>query len=345
MSTRNQMAQGLDRVGLTRLALRTVQRSWWPWPRLTVLLYHRVAEVDAIGDLDPDLVDATPADFDQQMAMLARYFTPVSIDQVVAARHGAQLPPNAAIVTFDDGYRDNYQNAVPILKRHGMSAVFFVSTDYVTERRMFWWEIIRIVVRRCTRREITLQYPFASAFPLTSDAERSAAIKGVVRIVKSSYGMDLPRFMEDLYRGCGAAWTPEEDRREADRSILNWDEVRAIKEAGMDVQSHTRSHRVLATLPDEAVNEELGGARRELEARINAPVRTIAYPVGKSIAGEPRLRDALVKAGYELGFTSTPGLVHMNGDEDYLDLKRIPIDRGISTALFRSALAVPWLVG
>jgi peptidoglycan/xylan/chitin deacetylase (PgdA/CDA1 family) len=157
--------------------------------------------------------------------------------------------------------------------------------------------------------------------------------------------MDLPRFMEELYRGCGAAWTPEEDRREADRSIMNWDEVRAIKDAGMDVQSHTRSHRVLATLPDEAFNEELGGARRELEARINAPVRTIAYPVGKSIATEPRIREALIKAGYELGFTSTPGLVRMNGDEDYLDLKRIPIDRGISPALFRGALALPWLAG
>jgi peptidoglycan/xylan/chitin deacetylase (PgdA/CDA1 family) len=312
---------------------------------LTVLLYHRVNRVEEIGELDPDLVDATPEAFDEQMGILARYFTPVTIDQIVEARHGAALPPNAAIVTFDDGYRDNFQHAVPILKRHGMNAVFFVTTDYVTNRQLYWWEIIRVVVRRSTRSEITLGYPFPCAFPITDEAEKAAAIKKVIRIVKSSYAMDLPRFLEELYRGCGVTWSREEERKEADRSILTWDDVRAMRAAGMDVQSHTRTHRVLGTLPDEAFENELAGSKRELEERIDAPVRTIAYPVGKSIATEPRIREALAQAGYELGFTSTPGLVRMNGHEDYLDLKRIPIDRGISAATFRGALALPWLAG
>lgn len=346
IARRNQMATGLDRVGLTPLALRMLGRSWWPWPRLTVLLYHRVNHPEAIGELDPDLVDATPEAFDAQMAIVARYFTPVTIDQIIEARHGgAALPSNAAIVTFDDGYRDNYQHAVPILKRHGLTAVFFVTTDYVTERRLFWWEIIRVVVRRSTRSEIALNYPFPCAFPITDEEEKAAAIKKVIRIIKSSYAMDLPRFMEELYRGCGVVWSANDDTQEADRSILTWDDVRAMRAAGMDVQSHTRTHRVLGTLPDNAFENELSGSKRELEARIDAPVRTIAYPVGKSIATEPRIRDALGRAGYELGFTSSPGLVRMNGSNDYLDLKRIPIDRGISDATFRGALALPWLAG
>ncbi|HEY2902520.1 MAG TPA: polysaccharide deacetylase family protein [Polyangia bacterium] len=339
------MARGLDRAGLTPLALRLLGQSWWPWSRLTVLLYHRVEEPDAIGELDPHLVDATPAEFDTQMAILAQYFTPVTVDQIIEARNGGSLPSNAAIVTFDDGYRDNYRNAVPILKRHGMNAVFFVTTDYVTERRLFWWEIIRVVVRRSTRSEITLNYPFPCAFPLGGEAAKDEAIKKVIRIVKSSYAMDLPRFMEELYRGCGVTWSRQEDKAEAERSILTWDDVRAMRAAGMDVQSHTRTHRVLGTLPDDAFENELAGSKRELEEHIDAPVRSIAYPVGKSIATEPRIREALVRAGYELGFTSSPGLVRMNGQEDYLDLKRIPIDRGISAATFRGALALPWLAG
>ena len=345
MARRNQVAAGLDRIGFTPLTLRMLGQSWWPWPRLTVLLYHRVNRPEEIGELDPNLVDATPEEFDAQMSILARYFSPVTIDQIVEARHGGALPRNAAIVTFDDGYRDNYQHAVPILKRHGLTAVFFVSTDYLTERRLFWWEIIRLVVRRSNRSEITLDYPFPCAFPISHEAEKTAAINKVIRIVKSSFAMDLPRFMEELYRGAGVAWSREEDRDEAERSILTWDDVRDMRAAGMDVQSHTRTHRVLGTLPDEAFENELAGSKRELEARIGAPVRTIAYPVGKSIATEPRIRDALGKAGYEMGFTSSPGLVRMNGDEDYLDLKRIPIDRGISAAKFRGALALPWLAG
>ncbi|HEX3695846.1 MAG TPA: polysaccharide deacetylase family protein [Polyangia bacterium] len=339
------MARGLDRAGLTPLALRMLGQSWWPWPRLTVLLYHRVEEPDAIGELDPHMVDATPAEFDTQMGILARYFTPVTVDQIIEARHGGSLPSNAAIVTFDDGYRDNYRNAVPILKRHGMNAVFFVTTDYVTERRLFWWEMIHVVVRRSTRGEITLTYPFPCAFPLRGDAARDEAIKKVIRIVKSSYAMDLPRFLEELCRGCGVTWSRKEDEEEAERSILTWDDVRALRAAGMDVQSHTRTHRVLGTLPDEAFENELAGSKRELEERIDAPVRSISYPVGKSIATEPRIRQALARAGYELGFTSSPGLVRMNGHEDCLDLKRIPIDRGISAATFRGALALPWLAG
>jgi peptidoglycan/xylan/chitin deacetylase (PgdA/CDA1 family) len=339
------MAGGLDRVGLTPLALRMLGQSWWPWPRVTVLLYHRVIDPEDIGELDPNLVDATPAEFDAQMEILARYFTPVGIDQIIEARHGGSLPANAAIVTFDDGYRDNYKNAVPILKKHGMNAVFFVTTDYVSERRLFWWEIIRVVVRRSTKREITLGYPFPCAFPVTDESEREEAIKKIIRIVKTSYAMDLPRFMEELYRGSGVTWSRQDDQDEAERSILTWQDVRAMREAGMDVQSHTRTHRVLGTLPSEAFDNELAGSKRELEAQIDAPVRTIAYPVGKSIATEPRIRDALAKAGYELGFTSSPGLVRLNGSEDYLDLKRIPIDRGISPALFRGSLALPWLAG
>lgn len=308
-----------------------------------MLIYHRVADLNTLGGLDPALVDATPEEFDRQIGILARYFTPVSIDDVIEARRGGPLPPNAALVSFDDGYLDNYENALPILKRHGMKGVFFVATDYVTDRRLYWWDVVGLVVRATKRKEIPLTYPFAGALPVVDPAEREKAVRKIIRIIKSHYALDLPRFLDELIRACDVPWSREIERGHAERAIMTWDQVRALKQAGMDVESHTRSHRVLSTLPPEAFEAELAGSRAELEQRLDAPVRAIAYPVGKSIADAPAIREQVDRAGYALGFTTEPGVIRFSAQCDHLDLRRIPIDRGISMARFRGGLALPWL--
>src|SRR6185436_8186185 len=84
--------------------------------------------------------------------------------------------------------------------------------------------------------------------------------------------------------------------------------VRALARAGMDVESHGKHHRVLQTLHADALDDELTGSRTELEAQLGRPVRAIAYPVGRRIAREARIRDALAAAGYRLGMSNKTGV-------------------------------------
>ena len=99
---RVQLAQALDRVGLWGLVLEARARALLPRRTLTVLTFHRVAAAGAPG-FDLDVSDTTPEAFDRQVGMLKRYFTLIDTVALDAHRAGAPLPPNPALITFDDG--------------------------------------------------------------------------------------------------------------------------------------------------------------------------------------------------------------------------------------------------
>jgi peptidoglycan/xylan/chitin deacetylase (PgdA/CDA1 family) len=332
---------GRFKIGEAVLGLRA--RRWWPWKPLIVVAYHRVNHADAIAGLDPDLIDATPEAFESQMRFFRDHFQGVTVQEVIDAIDGrAALPPNPLLVTFDDGYLDNFRHALPILQRTGMRAVFFVSTGYMNKRRLFWWDRIWITIHEAKVDAVTLDYPQPQMLSLATPEARAAAVQRANRIVKDTFALDLERFLDGLTRACGVAWSPEREAALAADTIMGWEEVAALHAAGMQVQSHTRSHRVIETLPEGELAAELAGARTDLEQRLRTEVRSIAYPVGRSIADRGHIRKALAAAGYRIGFTSLNG-TNAVGASDVYDLRRLMIDRAFSDDIVRGFAALPWL--
>jgi peptidoglycan/xylan/chitin deacetylase (PgdA/CDA1 family) len=123
---------------------------------------------------------------------------------------------------------------------------------------------------------------------------------------------------------------------------MTWEHVRALKRGGMDVQSHTHTHRVLHTLPYGQLVQDLTTARVTLEDVLGEPVRAVAYPVGKAPTYPERTRQAVRAAGYEIGFSNRSG-VNPLAAVDPFDLKRIPIDASFTSGYFESILALPRL--
>jgi peptidoglycan/xylan/chitin deacetylase (PgdA/CDA1 family) len=337
-------AAALSRLGVPRAAAVARRFGLWRGGELMVVLYHRVVDPADVGDLDTDLIDATPADFDAQMGSLARQYRPVSIDEVLAAhRAGRPVPAGSVLVTFDDGYRDNFEHAFPILKRHGIPGLFFISSGHVDGRRLFWWEQLSLFVRRSTLERAVLDYPTRKELNLSSPRSRSAVIRALNRTVKDTYGLDVDRFVREVAQACQVPWTEADATALADPLLMTWDQVREMRRAGMGIGSHTHTHRVLNTLTAGDLDQELRGSRALLEQRLGEPVTTIAYPVGKSIAGLPWVKQALADAGYELGFTTTPGTNRIGQGEDPFDLRRLPIDRGLPDAVAAMYLSFPAL--
>jgi len=131
---------------------------------------------------------------------------------------------------------------------------------------------------------------------------------------------------------------------------MTWDDVRALAAAGMDVESHSRRHRVLQTLDEAGLEDELAGSRRELEAQLGRPVQAIAYPVGRRIAHLAPIRRAVEAAGYKIGFTNMsgasriwPGALGKVVRTDRFDVPRLATDRSMSDAMFLLQIAVPRL--
>ena len=338
------LADALDRLGVLRAVSAVRRRGWVPGPRLTVLVYHRIADPAAIGDLDPTMIDATPETFDAQMAYLARHFRPIGLEDLLAAHRGERtLEPGSVLVTFDDGYRDNFEQALPILKRHGMKAIFFISTGHVNDRRIYWWETISLLVRRASLAQAAISYPALETFDLATDTGKARATRRLNRIVKDHFALDLDRFLAGLHDAFGVAPDAEADRARAERSLMTWDQVRGLRAAGMGVGSHTRGHRVLQTLPPDELAAELRESRATLERELGEPITTIAYPVGKRIVDRPEVRQAIAEAGYEIGFSAAPGMNSLSAGEDRFDLKRLFVDRDLPIGLSRVFVTMPAL--
>jgi peptidoglycan/xylan/chitin deacetylase (PgdA/CDA1 family) len=338
---RRTFASLLDRLGLSRAVLAARARAIYPWRWLTVVTYHRISDTLAPG-YDPEVVDATPEVFDRHLAMLKRYFTLVDTRDLDAWRAGGRLPRNPAMITFDDGYRDNHDTVLPLLQRHDAKAVFFIATSYVGERRIYWWEHINHAVAASPRGRLVLTYPQPLDLPLAGELERRAAVKTLLKLVKKTEGVDIDSFLQRLYAAAGVGFDRDEERRMADAALMNWDHIRALSKAGMDVQSHSHAHQVLHTLSPEQVTRDLRRSREELEAAIERPVTAVAYPTGRPIRDKPALRQAVVDAGYRYGFT-VDRLVPLTEIHDWLDIPRMMIDRAVSDSFLRSTLAIPSL--
>lgn len=335
------IARVMDRAKLPSLLLGLRSVGGSPW--FTVLTYHRAGRPEEVGELDPGTVDVTPEQLDRHLTYMKRWFDIVGMDDFFAFGRGGTLPKNPLLITFDDGYLDNHDVVLPILQKHGVKATFFIATHYISERRLFWWDKIALLVNRSTRASIDLEYPTPRSLSLADPAAKVRARMRLLRIVKDHYGLDLERFLVELAASADVTFSRDEERRVADEKLMTWDHVRALRRAGMDVQSHTSTHRVLQTIDEVTLERELVESRDVLERELGEPVRAISYPVGKPLHLSPTIRTAVKKAGYELGFSNGTGTNH-RWDFDPLDARRLAIDINASDASFRSMLALPYLL-
>ena len=246
------------------------------------------------------------------------------------------------MVTFDDGYRDNHDIVLPILVRNAVRATFFIATDYVERRRLFWWDRLALAIKRSRADRIEIDYPERTALLLGDVPARQMAIRLVQRIVKDTPRLDLDRFIDGLEHAADARLGRDEERRVADETVMTWEHVVALRRAGMDVQSHTQTHRVLQTLDPAQLAGELRGSREAIETVLGEPVRAVSYPVGKPLRGTPHIRRAVREAGYDLGFSNGTG-VNLVRAFDRLDIRRISMDVALGERFFRAVLALPWL--
>jgi peptidoglycan/xylan/chitin deacetylase (PgdA/CDA1 family) len=338
MSKRRLLTRLLQKSGALSAILKLREHAPAPW--LSILTYHRFPKHDGSEPFDDGVIDTTAEQFEEQLICLKKHFNIVGIDELCAFAAGATLPRNSVAITFDDGYLDNYQQALPILKRHDCKATFFVATSFVSERRIYWWDRAAYVVKHSSRSVLELHYPTYLRVELEPD--RGHAIYRLLRFVKdSSYSLDLQRFLDELSRATGVVWTRELELEFAERLLMTWDHVRALRAAGMDVQSHTRTHRILQTLSPSELSAELLGSRQDLQRELGEPARAIAYPVGRPLGASSPIRAALQQAGYEIGFTNGTGPTSLWSPRDRYDICRQTVARDLSTPYLLSILAVP----
>ena len=282
--------------------------------RLSILIYHRARAVP-----DPILHDEIDAaTFEQHVALLAADFNVLHLGEACARLVRGGLPARAACITFDDGYADNEQTALPILKRFGVPATFFVATGFIDGGMMFNDGVIE-AVRSAPAGTHDLSRLGLGRYSFDDNASRRAAIDALLAQIK--------------YRQPGERVALVAQVAAAMRSTLPKDlmmrpvHIKRLHDEGMEIGGHTINHPILAVLDAQQARAEIIGGKHRLEEITGAPVTLFAYPNGKPGRDYGPRDVALVK---EAGFTaavSTSGGVADRGS-DIFQLPRFgPWDR------------------
>ncbi len=241
-----------------------------PGARLSILIFHRV--LVARDPLFPEEIDAPR--FDQICSWLRASFNVLPLDRAVASLKVGTLPQRAACITFDDGYADNCQVAMPILQRHGLTATFFVATGFLDGGRM-WNDTIISAVRECRAVALDLRELDLGLHPLTGLKERRAAINSLIRKLKHLPGHERLVLAEQIGKMA-------QTRLPVDLMMTSA-EVLAMRRGGMLVGAHTASHPILATLTAAQAREEVASSKQFLERLIGERIGLFAYPNGKPV--------------------------------------------------------------
>lgn len=319
------LIRALDRVGAIRVLGSAARR-----PGLLTLAYHRVG-VAAEQPFDDELFSATAEGFRAQVRYLRDHFDMVRVDDLLEATRSGHLSLKrpSALITFDDGYRDNCEVAMPILRELGVPAVFFVAAGYIDQPRLTWWDRVAYIVKRTDRSVLELDYPVALTIDLRTVA-RTQAIRHILRAYKRTAEIDQQRFFERLGEHAGV---PVDDASLGRDLFMSWDQVRALSRAGMEVGAHTYSHPVLSRIPPQAQRLELSRAKERLEAETGTPVRLMAYPVGGPDAFGDVTKQLARETGYRLAFSYYGGF-NRPGHSDLFDLRRTAVERDDSFPRF-----------
>jgi len=304
---------------------------------LTVLAYHRVCEYNPTGSWDSSVISATPEAFPQQLAFIKRHFSPVTSEQVVAWKQGRfAMPRNPIVLTFDDGYRDCHDVALPLLRDAGVAADFFVCPWNIREKRLFWWDKIAFCLRRTRRKSIALTYPEQAKLELTTRESRRAALRTVHGVVRRTPKLDMQKFTGQLKE---RAEVDINEEREAEKLLMGWDQVRALRRAGMGIGSHSYSHPLLSLADDAKTREEMVRSKDAIEKELKERVLAFAYPVGCFNNGTKVFAR---QAGYEIAYSYCSGATFLRS-ADWFEVRRVTVERYMSLPYFRTMVAVPFL--
>jgi peptidoglycan/xylan/chitin deacetylase (PgdA/CDA1 family) len=331
-SKRETLALAMRVTGLTQLLLR-----YGKWKGAIVLSYHRIGDGSS-SEVNRSLWSVTQSQLDEQLRFLKRWFELIDPDQLREAVFGSQ--GRRVIVTFDDGYRDLYEQAHPVLQANGVHAAMFLCSGFIDRRATAWWDEIAWMLRH-SRSQALAPGPWS---PHTIPLGASTLERSIDQVTRSYWGCspeETEPFLAALAAATGAGRRP---RSTAEDEWITWEMAREMQSAGHRIGAHTFSHPILARLSRERQRREIEESMERIEAELGERPTLLAYPVGVRGAFNWETQAAAADAGIELAFSNYGGWLTPNTFSP-LDVRRISAETLRRPGLFSSMLALPSVFG
>lgn len=263
-----------------------------------ILMYHRFSASSAEGK-------CSSKHFEQQVIYIKRHYNPFSLIGLIEyQRERGRFPPHAVVITVDDGYRDFYQHAFPILRKHGVPATLFATTGFIEREHWLWPDKITWLLNEVSEIPETIQVGRIelSAGPVCPEN------RAVYWRRLNDYALSLPdqekhrfigelalRLNTDFPSSIPTAYEP-----------LDWDELREMQAAGIEVGGHTVTHPSLGRVDEKQAREEVFGCMASLTENLGERPRTFCYPNGQPSDFKPFLPGIVERAGFQGAVTAFP---------------------------------------
>jgi len=261
----------LDRLGILERIIKNKQEKG----NLTVFIpcYHRFSPFkELIPSIPPRLSIKA---FQQQIEYICRHFEPVPLSLIASCiQERKPFPKNSITITIDDGYKDNYLYAYPILKKYKVPATIFLVTSYMDGKETPWEAKIYHAIFQTSLKEINLEG--VGRFSLEGEKKRYIAVKLIIKRLKRFTDSRKNLLTDELLKLCKVDIPPNLGRD----LMLYWEEIREMSEGGIEFGAHTVTHPILTNIPLEEAKKEIELSKREIEDRIGKPVVSFAYPSG-----------------------------------------------------------------
>ncbi|HET7218518.1 MAG TPA: polysaccharide deacetylase family protein [Vicinamibacterales bacterium] len=337
-AVKSALAHTLYALGLLQLWQSVALRR-----KAVVLMYHRVLTADErrrSGSHPAIIVDR--ATFAKQMALLKRRFTVLSQDEFARCIESrTPFPDSACLITFDDGWADNYTNALPELEKQGLPAVVFLPVHFVGTRRMFWRESLTQVLMRMAgevrrdpaRREQVRALLAPAGLERLADIGDGDPRTAVLDAIDSRKDLALEHeaLPATLARelGIDLAATSGAD------AFLDWPQAVAMSRRGVAFGGHGAEHRLLTHVTPAEADAEMAAASAVIAEKLGARAESFSYPNGN---WTPAIAARVRAHGYRLAFTTEPGPVESTVDPFAIRRLNVHEDSTGSEALFLARL-------
>jgi peptidoglycan/xylan/chitin deacetylase (PgdA/CDA1 family) len=237
--------------------------------RATILIYHHIFE-----RFDSEHRDGTDREqFAWQMKLIRRVFQPITIGELAATAKSGEIPARAVVVTFDDGYLDNYTQALPILKENGVPATIYVAVEAI-ESGYMWNEAVTRQILKTQSNELDLSRYNLGVYSTMTREEREAAVVNVVEKMKPLN----PRTQKEIVAYVNEAY----GEVDLPRQMLTGEHLRSLaQEASITLGCHTQTHPMLSQIGIKDAEKDICKSRALLETYLLGPVEHFAYPYGK----------------------------------------------------------------
>ena len=328
---KNSILRIADLLQIPKLALIFRDRQ------ATILLYHGVAPVIAnygIFNYRHKFID--PGVFLQQLTWINKYYQVVPLPSLIEPlTERKNIPKRVCCLTFDDGYRNLYEYALPLLKKYNLPATVFITTDLIDGKNPLWMDRLEYSIGHLNTNKLSLEIDGISREFLVADIAEKMTVDSFLRNhLKKSSPEEIYRLLDLLAEKSGKDL--RKDFKTSPYRGLNWEEIKEMLESRITFASHTLSHLILSRLSNEQVFHEINDSNQRIIEKLGKSLPIFAYPNGQT--GD--FTDDTVKTLKQIGFEAavTTDMDTATKANGLYRLPRICLDGTDNSYIFRTTI-------